>query len=453
MKKEKVNRQQGATPLKPDTFVIACPHCHTSMSTAVCEKCGSPLPLATILAQPYIEAELKEQSHALQRREQELAQRLGSLDKLQAHLNARAAEIDSAVEERLRQERDAVAKAAGKKVADLYAQKLESATQELEQTQAKLALAEKAELQLRRERRAIEEEKRKLELEIERRLHDERAKIRDAAQKEEQENHRLKLSEKDLLISELRKQIDDLRRKVDQGSVQSQGEVQELELEALLKATFPGDQIEAVPQGRAGGDLVHKIVGPNGIRCGSILWESKRTRNWNDDWLTKMRADQRLVGSHIGVIVSTTLPKGVETFDRIDGVWIATMRCTLPLAKALRLALIEMAVLKGAAEGKDGKTQRMYQYVTGVQFRMRVSSMAETCIAMQDELDAEKRTTTRRWAKQQRRIELLMTELESTWGDLQGIIGTGMPELPGLTLPKLRLPDGVSAALEKDGGH
>lgn len=434
MSKVKVNGRQATTPLKAETFVIACPQCHTSMSTAVCEKCGAPLPLATILAQPYIEAELNQQSAALQTREQELASRLKSLDTVEENLNARAAEIDAAVEQKLRKEREALTKIVEKKAADGYTRKLRAATQELEETQAKLAKAEQAELAVRRERRAIEEEKRKLELEVERRIHDERIKIREAAQKEEQDTHRLKLSEKDLLIGDLRKQIDDLRRKVDQGSVQLQGEVQELELEALLTAAFPGDHVEAVPQGRAGGDIVHKVVGPNGLQCGTILWESKRTRHWNDDWLVKNREDQRLVGSHVGVIVTTAMPKSVESFDRVDGVWVAAMRCMLPLAKALRLALIEVALIRGAAQGKDGKMHRMYGYLTGMEFRMRVSSMVETCVGMQEDLDAEKRAMTKKWAKQQRRIEVLMTELASTWGDLQGIVGKGMAELDGLNM-------------------
>jgi hypothetical protein len=437
MTKTNVNGQQATSPLKAETFVIACPQCHTSMSTAVCAKCGAALPLGAILAQPYIEAELKQQSQALQRREQELASRLKSLDTIEENLNARAAEIDAAVEHKLRKEREALTKIVEKKAADSYTGKLRAATQELEETQAKLVKAEQAELAIRKERRAIEEEKRKLELEVERRIHDERIKIREAAQKEEQDTHRLKLSEKDLLISDLRKQIDDLRRKVDQGSIQLQGEVQELELEAVLRAAFPGDQIEPVPQGRAGGDVVHKVVGPNGLQCGTILWESKRTRNWNDDWLAKNREDQRLVGGHVGVIVTVALPKGVDNFDRLDGVWVAGMRCVLPLAKALRLSLVEMALIKSAAQGRDGKMQRMYGYLTGIHFRMRVSSMVETCMGMQEDLDAEKRALTRKWAKQQRRIEVLMAELASTWGDLQGIVGKGMAELDGLNMALL----------------
>jgi hypothetical protein len=147
--------------------------------------------------------------------------------------------------------------------------------------------------------------------------------------------------------------------------------------------------------------------------------------------------DQRLVGSHVGVIVTTTMPKGVENFDRLDSVWVANMRCILPLAKALRLALVEMALIKGAAQGKDGKMHRLYAFMTGMQFRMRVSSMVEACVGMQEDLDAEKRAMTKQWAKKQRRMEILMTELASTWGDLQGIVGKGMAELHGLNVPRL----------------
>jgi hypothetical protein len=145
------------------------------------------------------------------------------------------------------------------------------------------------------------------------------------------------------------------------------------------------------------------------------------------------------------------MPPGVDNFDRVDGVWVAAMRCLLPLAKALRLSLVEMSLIKSAAQGKDGKMQRMYGYLTGMQFRARVSSMVETCVGMQEDLDAEKRALTKKWAKQQRRIEILMTELSSTWGDLQGIVGKGMAELDGLVVS--RLDDGTALKPPGNGAN
>ena len=305
------------------------------------------------------------------------------------------------------------------------------------QKQAKLAQAESAELALRKERRILEEEKQRLELEVERRLEAERLRIREATQKEEEQSYLLKLAEKDKLISDMKKQVEELRRKGDQSSQQLQGEVLELELEAMLRTAFPADQIEPVPKGRCGGDVVHKVVGSNGLPCGTILWESKRVRAWSNDWLAKNREDQRLVGASVGAIVTTSLPKGVDAFDHLDGVWVAAVRCTLPLAKALRHALIEAAMARVLTQGREGKMERMYEYLTGPLFRGRVSAIVEACVTMQEDLEAEKRAFTRAWAKRQRRLELLMTGTAGMYGDFQGIVGRSMPELEGLQVPQL----------------
>jgi hypothetical protein len=235
----------------------------------------------------------------------------------------------------------------------------------------------------------------------------------------------------------MKKQVEELRRKGDQVSQQLQGEVLELELEAMLRTAFPADQIEPVPKGRNGGDVIQKVVGPNGLQCGVILWESKRTRSWSDGWLVKNREDQRLAGANVGAIVTTTLPKGVETFDRLENVWVAAMRCALPLAKALRAALIEAAMAKVLTQGKDEKMERLYEYLIGPHFRNRVSAIVEACVSMQDDLEAEKRAFIKHWAKRERRLELLMNGTAGMYGDLQGLAGRSMPELHGLEVPRL----------------
>lgn len=161
-----------------------------------------------------------------------------------------------------------------------------------------------------------------------RRIDEERLRVREATQKEEDEIHRLKLAEKEKVIEDMRKQVEELRRKSDQGSQQLQGEVQELELEAALKMEFPHDEIEPVPAGRAGSDVLQRVICANGLDCGTILWESKRTKGWNENWLAKNREDQRGAGAQLGVIVSTALPNGIEGFDRRKGVWVASIRFT-----------------------------------------------------------------------------------------------------------------------------
>lgn len=383
--------------MNSQTFNISCP------------KCGKEFPLNETLAKPIIAAERAKSQQ----------------------------EIDTVVQQKLAAERDALTKAAYKNAADVYAEKLVAVEEELAAKEAKLAQADQAELNLRRERRLLEEEKRKLELQVERRLQQETLRVREATQREEEEAYRLKLAEKDKLLLDVKKQVEELRRKSDQGSQQLQGEVQELELEALLKTAFPGDLIEEVAKGRAGGDVAQKVIGPNGLECGVILWESKRTRNWSGDWLSKNRADQRAVGAQVGVIISTILPKGVDGFDRVENVWVGTMRYAVALARALRQGIIEAAMAKVSVQGREGKMETMYAYLTSPHFRARVSAIVEACVGMQDDLDAERRALTKQWAKRQRRIELLTSGAAGLYGDLQTIVGSSMPEVQGLTLPLL----------------
>lgn len=413
-------------------------------TSITCPSCHVEFPLTETLAQPFITAErakiqreTQERAVVLNKHEQDLVQRQKALDDLQHKLDVRQGEIDAAVEQKLRAERDVLAAAAEKKAAAAYADRLSAVEQELAEKQGRLAAAENAELALRKERRLLEEEKQRLELEIERRLQSECLRIREATQKEEEESYLLKLAEKEKVISDMKKQVEELRRKSEQSSQQLQGEVLELELEAMLRAAFPADLIEPVPKGRNGGDVVHKVVGPNGLQCGTILWESKRTRSWSDTWLAKNREDQRLAGANVGAIVTTAMPKGVETFDRLENVWVAAMRCALPLAKALRHALIEAAMAKVVTQGKDGKMERLYDYLIGPLFRNRVSAIVEACVSMQDDLEAEKRALTKHWAKRERRLELLMNGTAGMYGDLQGLAGRSMPELHGLQIPQL----------------
>ena len=155
---------------------------------------------------------------------------------------------------------------------------------------------------------------------------------------EAEESLKLKVAEKEQQISSMQRQIDELKRKAEQGSQQLQGEVLELELEAALRAHFPRDAIEPVGKGEFGGDVLQRVIGPAGQACGAMLWETKRTKNWTDGWLAKLRADQRAAGAELAILVSKALPKGVDTFGYVDGIWVTEFRllCHLPLRFASR---------------------------------------------------------------------------------------------------------------------
>jgi hypothetical protein len=302
----------------------------------------------------------------------------------------------------------------------------------LAEVNAKLMEAQQAEVSVRKARQELEAEKQALELDVARRLDEERSVIREATRKEDDEQNRFKLAEKEKVIDDMRKQIDELRRKSEQGSQQIQGEVPELELEDALRRAFPKDEINPVAVGRGGGDVLQKVVGPNGLECGSILWESKRTKGWNDHWLAKNRDDQRAVGAHLGVIVSTTLPAGVAGFDRKDGVWVTGFPLALALGRTLRQLIIESALARVSGEDREGKSNRVYVYVTGQEFRQRVGGILDAYKAMREEIETEKRTHKTRWAKQERSLDLLLDGTARLVGDLQGIVGKAMANIEGL---------------------
>jgi len=319
----------------------------------------------------------------------------------------------------------------------------------LAEVNAKLAESQKAELEVRKQRESLDAEKKALELEVMRRLDGERERVREATQKEEDERHRFKIAEKDKVIDDMRKQVEELRRKSEQNSQQLVGEVQEMELEAILRAQFPRDEFEPVPVGRSGGDLIQKVFGPNGIVCGTILWESKRTKDWNPAWLPKVRDDQRNARAGLSVIVSAALPKGVLSFDRIDDVWVVSFACILPLATVLRFSLTQVAALQVAGQDRSGKTDRMYSYITGQDFKRRVSATVEGYMTLHTDLEREKRSVTAAWARREKAHELILVGTAGLYGDLQGILGKSMPEIEGLEASQIEAP-GLNPPL--DGG-
>jgi len=259
-------------------------------------------------------------------------------------------------------------------------------------------------------------------------------KARDAAAKDSDERNQTAIAMRDKMIADMRVQLDELRRKVDLGSQQVQGEVQELALENALRTAFPADRIAPVEKGRSGADAIHEVRGLNGAVAGAILWESKNTRTWSNEWLSKVKQDMRATNAILCVIVTATLPKGMEVFGRIDGVFVVSFRCVLPLAQILRQMILDIAVIRAMSK-HDGETaEKLLSYVTGEQFFHRLSAVLEACIALQSDLDADKRATSRRWARNQKHIDALVQGMGGMFGDLQGLLGGRLRKLPGLAL-------------------
>ena len=312
---------------------------------------------------------------------------------------------------------------------------------QVEELQSKLRAAQQNELALRKKERELESKTEEMKLTVARQLDEERAKIRELAMKQFADEHQLKEAEQQKTISEMRRQIDELKRKAEQGSMRTQGEVQEIALESMLQATFPIDSIESVGKGISGADCKQVVFGPDGSICGNILWESKRTKAFSKAWLPKLRDDQRASKSSIAVIVTQAMPEGIDTFALIDGVWVCSWKCAKGLAMALRAGLIEVAKNRIASEGRVEKMELVYNYLSSQEFQRCVEGIVEAFVTMQTDLESEKRSMKRIWNKREKQIDRAITNTANLYGDLQGIIGAAMPTVEGLAMPKIETTD------------
>lgn len=412
--------------------------------TITCPKCKQEIRLTESLAAPLIESARKEYEKRLSEKDSEVARREASLRGREESLTKAKATLEDQIAEKVRLERTRITAEEGKKARLALSTELEQKSREaidmqeiLKARDVKLAEAQKAQADLIRKQRELDDAKREMDLNVEKRVQTGLGAIREQARKEAEESSNLRLMEKDQTISAMKKQIEEAQRRAEQGSQQLQGEVQELELEALLRAKFPRDTIEPVPKGEYGGDIVQRVIGPMGQPCGAILWESKRTKNWSDGWLAKLREDQRTAKAEVALLVTQAMPKGVESFDLVEGIWISHPKVSLALATMIRQTLIEVNSARQVSEGQQTKTELIYQYLTGPRFRQRVEAIVESFTTMKNDLDTEKKVITKQWAKREEQIERVMQGTVGMYGDLQGIAGKTLQEIEGLELPTL----------------
>jgi hypothetical protein len=298
--------------------------------------------------------------------------------------------------------------------------------------------AEELELEARKEKREFEEDKRKFELEKQRQLDEERDKIRAEAAKEAEDKNSLVLAQERKKNEDAQKQISELQRRLQQGSQQAQGEVLELELEELLRQKFHSDNVDPVAKGKPGGDVRHHVKTPTGqVNCGMIYWESKRTKDWSDTWLGKIKADVRREGADIPVIVSDQLPEEASTgFGIKDGVWICKRQLIIPVAIMLRDMLIRVNYQKTAQQNRGAKADLIYEYITSPQFRQQIEAVVEVYREMYDQIPKERAAYERQWKQREGQLSRIIISTANFYGQMQGLAGGNvLPTLKGLELP------------------
>ncbi len=375
-----------------------------------CPKCGEAIPLSDAL------------SHDIEER----ARR-----KYEAQLSEKETEYQVL----LRKQREELVAKLKKQAEEAVSAEITDLKEQAEETKRKLKQANENELTLRKRQRELEDREKTLELETARKIDEERQKIETDVFTRLEEQHKLKDAEKDKKLSDAFKQVEELKRKMEQGSQQMQGEVLELELEELFKREFPFDVIEPVSKGVRGADIVQTVKTQSGRTCGKILWETKRVKNWNESWIQKLKDDQGEAKADIAVLVSEVLPAGFHHFRQIHGVWVTDIPSAVSLALALRVVLIQVASAKEIESGKDDKKDLIYRYVTGPEFRNRVTAIIEGFRTMKEDLEAEKRAMQKIWGSREKQIEKIISNTAGMYGDLEGLAGAALPQIKVLELP------------------
>lgn len=282
------------------------------------------------------------------------------------------------------------------------------------------------------------------DLETKKKIMEERERIKQEVKKQADEENQLENLKKDKKLNDALKQVEELKNKMQEGSQQAQGEVLELELEKLLKAEFSEDVISEVKKGERGADIVQEVIDKRGRSSGIILWETKNAQ-WKNEWIPKLKEDQRSKKSDLAVLVTVNKPEGLDTFIYREGVWLTTWKSVIPLALALRFSLISVNHQKTSSQGKDEKKEILYQYFTGTEFKHRVEAIVEAFGNLQDVLEKEKRWFNAKWGQQEKEIRKVLDHTHGMYGDLQGIIGRSLPEIK-----TLELSDGSESSLILD---
>ncbi len=322
-----------------------------------------------------------------------------------------------------------------KEITEQASIELEDLKKTISEKDKKMDEMRKAEMDLREQKRNLEEREKSMELEMARRIDEQKKNLSQEIRKQADEEYRFKEMEKEKVISQLRDALDDARRKASQGSQQLQGEVLELDLEENLRASFPGDLIEPVGKGVRGADIRQVVKTPLGNICGTILWESKRTKAWSDEWATKLKEDLRAEKADVPIIVTMAFPKDMNpSMGLYDGVWVVKYDLALILAQLIRKNILDVARQKAVSAQKSDKASLLYDYVMGHEFRQQIESLIEVYKEMHDQVDKERAAFERIWKAREAQQKRLMLATVNVYGSMQGLVGGSMPQIKGIEL-------------------
>jgi hypothetical protein len=410
-----------------------------------CPSCQFEFPLEDALndeLKDAIEKEKQELTRKIEAEKQELRQKMldykqKAEDKVKdledAHkkqMQQQEEVLQNRLQEELKKKNAELETSLRKKLSADYENQLQMLQEANKDNEEKLKLARQKELEFLQKEQELKTKEAELELSIKRRVSEEREKL--AVEIREIEKQKLEQveNESNLKVAEMRKQMEDqrklmeeMKRKYEQGSMQLQGEVQELMLEDILRSTFKYDRIEPVGKGVKGADCIHTVCNPYGQDCGKIIYESKRTKDFAIDWVDKLKADMRTLGADIAVIVTQALPKDMDRFGEKDGVYICTFAEVRSMSSILRSSIIKVFQITSSQEGKGDKMSLLYDYLTGNEFGEQWKAIREGFMNMKMSITRERDAMEKLWKSREKQLEMVLLNATRIHGSIEGIAG------------------------------
>lgn len=383
--------------------------------TITCRSCGEKLSIDEALLH-----EIREELSRDQKKQ---------LKSMEEKIRREAAEDQS---EKIKQAEERAAEQAGKKLTE----QLTTLKEELDEERTDKKQLREEQKELMQQIRKANQAKETAELEMQKKLAEEEKKIREEAEKSASEKSRLHLAERDKTIGDLQKALEEAQRKAAQGSQQMQGEILELDLEDALSREFRDDDIQPVEKGISGADVKQTVKSPRGTVCGTILWESKRTKSWSDQWPAKLKADMRAAGANCPAIITEVMPKEASAdICRYQGVWVCRPGMAIVLARLLRDGLLAAGRERAIAQHRGTAADALYSYITSHEFAHHIEATLETYQDMHQQISAERRAMERIWKKREAQLDLLTTGIANIYGSMEGRVGSGsMPKVKGMEL-------------------
>ncbi len=405
----------------------------TKTPKITCPNCGTDIDVNDIIykkLQDEIKNEytqkLLDQQKLFDQKEVQIKAKLLEVEKQKNEITE---SIEQGVRQKLISEKSLLEKKIRDQIADEKSEEIKSINEQLTQKIAEARELNKTKVELERLKREKEELKEKIEAESELKLNQSIAKEKENIRKEVEEKTQMKVNEKEHIIQQLRDQLTEAQRKANQGSMQTQGEIQELIIEEVLKESFPFDIIEEVGKGVKGADVVQSVRNQFGVLCGKILYESKNTKSFSNDWIKKLKADALLVKADICIIVSEVLPEGIDQIGQKDGVWICSISNFKSLVMVLRDSLIQVNTAINSQTNKGDKMQMLYDYLTSNEFRLQIESILDGFNSLKEGYNKERQAMERIWKEREKQLEKVLLNTNHFIGSIKGIAGSSLNEL------------------------